>query len=308
MTTLNDLRVKAAADYTEGDLKASVGRYGPAKKECYNTVWDQEMVRTLLNAVPVRFGGRYDVNDRTGSKLLTGPLTWGRVRNDLYAAIVDFQKNPYNRAEGLILDGHVDPHEKTIRRLLYLRNWKPPVPDGDQAIHHKVDVDIDIPAPDYTDDLNTVFAGSHFRIRIQYEVTASAAFAGSVWIKFMIWDVDNKRAALYRFSTNTISIGILPVSGSYSSWADWSDVFYISPKAIQVDMFACLKATLASAGFGVGASPSFLIFKFGKNDYWDGGVMVNVPTGVTIGPPGADFSWGGPLTLISGSVKVFKGP
>jgi hypothetical protein len=63
---------KPAADYTEAEFIASVGKIGFPTRDCHNTVSDQEMVRTLLNAVPIRYGGRYDPQD--SARQLTGDL------------------------------------------------------------------------------------------------------------------------------------------------------------------------------------------------------------------------------------------
>jgi hypothetical protein len=307
---------KSASEYIESDFKASVGKFGIPKRECYNTVSDQEMVRILLNAVPIRYGGRYNPNDPT--RQLTGDLKWGKVRNDLYAAIVDFQKNPNNRAEGLITDGHIDPHEKTIKRLLYLANWQPPVPTGDPILKRApVLPDVDIPVPNYDDDPNTVFAGTHFRIKMLCAVSGGLVAGGS-YDRFRIWDVDNNRAAFYHVIAKGLTLGALPASVSWKD-GNWSDVF-TPPKAIQVDMFGCA-VSLSSVSVPAVKPPSFpgmppmpappspkLLLEFsGQNPFMGSKsfhVLVPTPTGIT--PPGVD-SMGGDLKM-SGSVEVFKGP
>src|ERR1700733_526167 len=96
---------------TENDLKASVGKYGPQNKQCHNTVPDQKVIQNLLNAIPVEHGG-------ADGKLMGSIRQWGVVDEELHKAILKFQKA--HAREGLSVDGHVDPHEKTIRLMVRL--------------------------------------------------------------------------------------------------------------------------------------------------------------------------------------------
>jgi len=95
--------------YTENDFKASVGKYGRDGRPCYNTTGDQEIVQYLLNRIPAEYGG-------TDGKL-HAPLLWGRVSPELQQAIERFQA-VHAIDEGLSRDGHIDPHNRTIRALL----------------------------------------------------------------------------------------------------------------------------------------------------------------------------------------------
>jgi len=106
-----------STSYEEDDLTASVGKYWPDKRQCYNTTSDQQMVQDLLNKIPETSGG-------TGAgpwTSLTGKLRssprWGVVSEELYQAILRFQSK-HAQDEGLIVDGHVDPHDATILALL----------------------------------------------------------------------------------------------------------------------------------------------------------------------------------------------
>ena len=103
--------------YEEDDLKASVGKYGPDKRQCYNTTSDQQMVQDLLNKIPETSGGAGSGpwTSLTG-KLKSSPR-WGVVSEELYQAILRFQRQ-HAQDEGLSVDGHVDPHERTLRALL----------------------------------------------------------------------------------------------------------------------------------------------------------------------------------------------
>lgn len=97
------------ARYTEDDFKASVGKYGTGGRQCYNTASDQQMIQDLLNRIPESYGG-------TEGKLKAPPL-WGIVSDDLHKAIVHFQTFYADR--GLLpADGHIDPHERTLKVLL----------------------------------------------------------------------------------------------------------------------------------------------------------------------------------------------
>jgi hypothetical protein len=102
--------------YEENDLKASVGKYGP-DKQCYNTTSDQQMVQDLLNKISDTDGGAGSgsMMYRIG-KLKSSPQ-WGVVSEELYQAILSFQRK-HAQDEGLSADGHVDPHERTLRALL----------------------------------------------------------------------------------------------------------------------------------------------------------------------------------------------
>jgi len=103
--------------YEEDDLKASVGKYGPDKQQCYNTTGDQQMVQDLLNKISEAGGGAGSgpMMYMTG-KLKSAPQ-WGVVSEELYQAILTFQRK-HAQDEGLSADGHVDPHERTLRALL----------------------------------------------------------------------------------------------------------------------------------------------------------------------------------------------
>jgi hypothetical protein len=95
--------------YTENDFTASVGKYGRDGRPCYNTIKDQEIVQYLLNRIPAEYGG--------GDGKLHSALLWGRTSNELQQAIERFQK-VHAIDEGLYTDGHIDPHDRTIRALL----------------------------------------------------------------------------------------------------------------------------------------------------------------------------------------------
>jgi hypothetical protein len=108
------------AYYTESNLTASVGKYGPTRKQCYNQVSDQVMIWNLLNSIPEWLGGPNWPLVMTGPSLIEG----GRVNEDIYQAILKFQNKHIK--DGLSPDGHIDPHEKTLRLLLKLSKEAPP--------------------------------------------------------------------------------------------------------------------------------------------------------------------------------------
>jgi hypothetical protein len=106
--------------YEEDDFKASVGKYGQDKRQCYNTTSDQQMVQDLLNKIPETSGGA-GVGPFLGGMPSTGKLRsspqWGIVSEELYQVILRFQSK-HAQDDGLIVDGHVDPHSPTLRALL----------------------------------------------------------------------------------------------------------------------------------------------------------------------------------------------
>lgn len=103
--------------YTEDDLKASVGKYGPDKRQCYNTTSDQQMVQDLLNKIPQTSGGAGEGPWTSITPTLRSTPRWRIVSEELYQAILRFQRK-HAQDEGLLVDGHVDPHERTMRALL----------------------------------------------------------------------------------------------------------------------------------------------------------------------------------------------
>ncbi len=84
-------------------IKASVGIAGG--KQCYNVVSDQLIIIDLLNSIPVANGGCRE-------KRLSGAPRWGVCSGALHSAIVAFQS-----ANGLSVDGHVDPGGRMIQKL-----------------------------------------------------------------------------------------------------------------------------------------------------------------------------------------------
>lgn len=102
------------------DISASVGiRYG---KQCPNTHNDQLTVRELLNRIPGAQGGRRE-------NQLTGPIQTGIASPALHQAILAFQDK--HKAQGLVVDGHVDPGQRTIALLKQLAG--PQTPGGKPA-------------------------------------------------------------------------------------------------------------------------------------------------------------------------------
>jgi hypothetical protein len=95
--------------YAENEFTASVGKYGRNGRPCYNVIKDQEMVQSMLNRIPTEYGG-------ADGRLHTPPQ-WGRTSPELQEAIERFQKM-HAIDEELFTDGHIDPHDRTIRALL----------------------------------------------------------------------------------------------------------------------------------------------------------------------------------------------
>jgi hypothetical protein len=150
------------AKYSENDLKSSVGKHGPAGKQCYNTIGDQEMVQYLLNAIPESYGG-------SDGKLKSSPR-WGVVSDELYKAILNFQ-TVHATDEGLFVDGHVDPHDLTVRALL---KYAYRIIHGDSQLASDLFSSFPIRAVPVD-----VLPTSGIKVTDQWEFTVSAGFAGT---------------------------------------------------------------------------------------------------------------------------------
>ena len=99
-------------------IQASVGKHGGGK-QCYNLDHDQKTVQDLLNRILAGHGG--------AEGGLTDPVVRGIVSERLFQAILRFQQHHHSTA-GLIVDGHVDPGDRTIVLLNRLAGAAPPSP------------------------------------------------------------------------------------------------------------------------------------------------------------------------------------
>ncbi len=141
------------------------------------------------------------------------------------------------------------------------------------------------------DDPNTVFAGEHFRVKMLdgFSVGEVGGIASGL---FAVWDVDNNRRATCQYNGVMLTIGA-PVSDGGEG--DGSNVFK-TPRPVQVDQFGG-KAGLAQA--------SASLVGFWPLTINSVGVQVKVPT--FFSKSFGIESGGGALSLIDGSVMVFKG-
>jgi hypothetical protein len=99
-------------------IDASVGLYRNGTKQCYNLPKDQLRIANLLDLIGTQDGGTDGNLQMTIQK-----LQWGVVDLRLEQAIQTFQKKQFG-----FTDGHVDPGEKTIRKLEELAFRTPPTP------------------------------------------------------------------------------------------------------------------------------------------------------------------------------------
>jgi len=277
--------------YTEDDFKASVGKYGPTRKLCYNTLWDQKMIWALLNAIPERRGG-------AGGKL-TEPIYWKVISEELYQAILKFQKA--NLREGLQVDGHVDPHGKTLRLLLRLSKETPPADPGIVPLGPLfIPRDVGGRVFDPTDDPNLILAGDQFRIKA-LEAVSFGDGLGLTSISFAIWDIKNNRAAAYEY-VNLIMTAGTPITLTDSE-GDWSEPFTTS-KFLQVDQF---DGMAKHTGWGAGSLGEMKLTLLMGNPFCSPCTVI-VPTGFSKGIGLDESPRPGSFKLVSGTVKVFKGP
>jgi hypothetical protein len=146
------------------------------------------------------------------------------------------------------------------------------------------------PPPDETEDPNLVLAGEHFRMKM-LEGLSFGEVAGLTTFTFVIWDVDNNRAAVYEYAAVIVTAGT-PIT--FTGEGDWSSVF-TTVKPMQVDQFSCNASHGSIGALNLGLMVMNL-------DH----ATVNVPTGFSKG--GGFEAGGGFFSLVSGSVNVFKGP
>jgi hypothetical protein len=235
----------------ESDFKASVGKHGPNKKQCFNTVPDQEMVVKLLNMIPERLGG-------AGGKL-RAPIRWGVVSEELYQAILRFQKA--HPEEHLSVDGHVDPHEKTLR--LMLRLVKTVIPE-DPGIHP--DIPPDQPVPQLPPEFTTPRA-KHYRLRYR----GGGSVGPFIIHRFDIWDIENNLSAEYTLEGAAASIG-LPTS--VTGAGDF--VGFVTPDKTSVKNFG---GPASFTGVGGGDSSAAILVLL----FFEPPLRIQVSTGFTEG-------------------------
>jgi hypothetical protein len=162
------------------------------------------------------------------------------------------------------------------------------------------------PGLDPKDDPNTIFAGNHFQMKIM-DGTSAGEVGGLFQYEFMIWDVDNSRSALYDYKGTIFTVGIPPFTECEET--DWSNVF-TTAKFVQVDQFSG-KDSHKSGSIGIASGMVFTFGGFTNDVDWPFDTLQH-PAAVSIfaGPAkslGAEIGVGF-LTLIPGSIKVFKGP
>ena len=264
-------------------IHASVGMHKNGTKNCFNLPGDVQKIVDLLNLISSADGAPDDVLPSSPSP------------RELYCAILNFQKtqNDLGRVPRLSVDGHVDPHGRTLDRLNRLANrapapFVPVIPDPTPPL-----------GPDPTDDPNTVFAGDQFQIKM-LDGISFGEIGGYAAYTFAIWDLKNSRAAAYSYSSTILSAG---TSVTFTGEGDWSQPF-TTPHFIQVDQFGGLANHVAA---GVGPL-GVMILKFIQNPFLGkSSFFVKVPTGNSEGG-GGEASERGTISLVAGSVKVFSGP
>jgi outer membrane protein OmpA-like peptidoglycan-associated protein len=150
------------------------------------------------------------------------------------------------------------------------------------------------------DNPNAVFAGNHFKFKI-LSGFSMGEIGGVCSYTIAVWDVDNKRSAVYDYFGVVLTVGV-PISESGEG--DWTEVITTS-KFVQVDQFF---------GPGTHEAGSLIIGKMSVTFLGDFVPSGSLGKGLTIWfPSGFSKSIGlesgkGSISLTPGSVKVFKGP
>lgn len=165
-------------------------------------------------------------------------------------------------------------------------------------IHPPLEMPHSLPNP--ADDPNTVFAGNHFKIRM-ISGTSAGAIGGACNYELQIWDIDNFRLAAYEYDAVMVAVGFPPYTAT--SQGEWSQTF-TTPSFIAVDQF---NAPATHEGWGAGSlgSMTLSIEQLFPNQRLP--FLIDVPTGFSKGA-GAESAIGGSLTIVRGSVRVFRGP
>lgn len=99
-------------------------------RQCRNRVDDQQTVIDLLNKIPVSKGGAMGLG---GIRTVFDPPRGGFASKQLHQAILHFQRT--NQAEGLFVDGHVDPGDRCIQLMNRLAEERPVAPNESTQFH-----------------------------------------------------------------------------------------------------------------------------------------------------------------------------
>jgi hypothetical protein len=191
------------------------------------------MIQDLLNRIPEAYGG-------AGGKL-KGMPRWGIVREELYQAILSFQKA--HAAEGLLVDGHVDPHEKTLRLLLKVAyDYIFAYPDIEKDLSFPKDDGVVLP-PETP-------KARQFRIRFR----EGGSVGPIVILRFDFWDFENDLSAEYKFRGLSASAGI---PASLTDAGDFTD-FNVAER-ISVNAFAGLASFSSTGGLNTSFSELALL-------------------------------------------------
>ena len=173
--------------YSEDDFKASVGKYGTDKRQCYNTTDDQQMVQDLLNKIPETSGGTNSGSWMNPEGKLKSSPRWGIVSEELYQAILRFQR-AHAKDEGLYVDGHIDPHDRTIRALL---KYAYPLRNIDtNALARDVNANLQPIDGIHIDTDPHGPRSIHFKVRCGGVISLGDGFVGD-GVDLEVWDVEN---------------------------------------------------------------------------------------------------------------------
>ena len=157
------------------------------------------------------------------------------------------------------------------------------------------------PAPSEEDDPNTVFAGQRFKSKLVDGFSVSLG-VGFISLTMVIWDTDNHRLAGYDYSGGVRAVGVNPIP--HINETGWSD--FTTPVAIQVDQFGgTARHENKIAGLGVFTLASVMP-DIAPRQWPVVGQQIGQWT--SLGAAVALEESKGSLSLIRGSVRVFKGP
>lgn len=185
-----------------------------------------------------------------------------------------------------------------VNTVYFLDREFPTVPDPDP--YHPPGVIFPPHKWEEEDNPNLIRAGNRFAFKMLNGISGGE-IAGGFSYKIAIWDIDNDRSAVYEYSGTIFPTIGIPISESGEG--NW--ILKRTPVYIQVDQFS---------GRGTHESLSLLVSAMKLtfvNEHLSNG-LGSMPFTVPI-PPGPTKSVGvesgdGRVSLIPGSVKVFKDP
>lgn len=216
------------------------------------------------------------------------------------AAKLNFKSKAIGNTQPVVANATTEAQMRQNRRVVFklARCTSPPI----VIIHPPIPFPPRTPPEDNPNDANIVFAGTRFRLKIMGGDSVGEV-GGVSTFQLAIWDIDNRRLALYSYVAVIGTVGVPPITSSGES--GFSDIFN-TPVPIQVDQFGGRASHDAAAALLV----SGIKFRLKGGELRPLAPPIGVGVSLSTGPAKAVSleSGGGVISLVSGSVIVFDGP